>query len=80
MTKKQLLYEQNIRRSLAEIYSHMCDNLLGFLDDDGDFIDTESLTHEQLDNIEAVRALEEEWVLDPAIRHEMSLLRFSDDD
>jgi len=58
----------------------MCDNLLGFLDDDGDFIDTESLTHEQLDNIEAVRALEEEWVLDPAIRHEMSLLRFSDDD
>ena len=80
MTKKQLAYEQNIRRSLAEIYSHMCDNLLGFLEDGGDFIDSESLTHEQLDNIEAVRALEEEWVLDPAIRHEMSLLRFSDDD
>jgi len=80
MTKKQLAYEQNIRRSLAEIYSHMCDNLLGFLEADGDFIDSESLTNEQLDNIEAVRALEEEWVLDPAQRHEMSLLRFSDED
>lgn len=80
MTKKQLAYEQNIRRSLAEIYSHMCDNLLGFLEDGGDYIDSESLTHEQLDNIEAVRALEEEWVLCPKQRHEMSLLRFSDKD
>ena len=58
----------------------MCDNLLGFLEDGGDYIDSESLTHEQLDNIEAVRALEEEWVLDPAQRHEMSLLRFSGED
>ena len=58
----------------------MCDNLLGFLEDGGDYIDSESLTHEQQDNIEAVRALEEEWVLDPAQRHEMSLLRFSDND
>ena len=80
MTKKELAYEQNIRRSIAEIYTHMCDNLLGFLEDDGDFIDSESLTFDQLDRIEAVKALEEEWVLDPAQRHEMSLLRFSDDD
>ena len=76
----QSKYETNIRRSLAEMYQHMSSVLLDFLDDEGTLVDTNSLTDSQLDSIESVRAIDEEWVIDAKTREEISLLTFEDDE
>jgi hypothetical protein len=74
------LYQENIERSVAELYDHMNNNLLGWLSDDGKYADTEDLTPEQIDSISAVQSIEEEWVLNAELREEVSMLRFADDD
>ena len=76
---KQRIYEANIKRSVTEMYHHMENTLLGWLKD-GDEVDEENLTDEQIDSIFAVQAIEEEWVLDPDIRQEMTLLTFIEED
>jgi len=76
---KQRIYEANIKRSVAEMYHHMENNLLGWLND-GDEVDEDNLTDEQIDSVFAVQAIEEEWVLDPDLRQEMTLLTFIEED
>ena len=76
---KQRIYEANIKRSVTEMYHHMENTLLGWLND-GDEVDEDNLTDEQIDSILAVQAIEEEWVLDPDIRQEMTLLTFIEED
>ena len=76
---KQRIYEANIKRSVTEMYQHMENTLLGWLND-GDEVDEDNLTDEQIDSILAVQAIEEEWVLDPDIRQEMTLLTFIEED
>ena len=76
---KQAVYEDNIRRSVLEMYHHMEFNLLAWMGDDTDF-DEDNLTEEQIDSVLAVQAIEEEWVLDPDDRREISLISFIEDD
>jgi hypothetical protein len=73
-------YDDNVKRAVEELYDHMDNNLLGWLSDDGEYSHSEDLTPEQLDSISAVQAIEEEWVLDPELREEVSMLRFAADD
>lgn len=78
MLNTQQLYEANIKRAIAEIYQHMNDNLLGFLDNNGSPQDMNNFSDDQMDAIRAVQALEEEWILSSAQRERFSMLRFKD--
>jgi len=80
MPNIEQLYQENIERSVAELYDHMSNNLLSWLPDDGEYQDSEDLTPEQIDSISAVQSIEEEWVLDAELREEISMLRFAGDD
>lgn len=78
MTNKEKLYQANIQRSLVEVYNHMCNDLLSFLPSDGDFIDEDDFTREQVAAVLSVQAIEQEWMVDASIRKENSLLYWSD--
>ena len=78
MTKKELRYQQVIEHQLSGIYDHMCNNLLSWVKDDEELIDRERLSSEQLLAIGNVNAIEEEWLLDPRVREEMSLVQWED--
>jgi hypothetical protein len=41
-------------------------------------IDGDTLTNEQLEIIERVEAIEEEWILDPQQRKELTLIQWED--
>ena len=74
---KTAKYQANITRSLAELYQHM-ENMLEILPEDTE-IDGDLLTDEQLEVIERVEAIEQEWILDPVIREEVSLIQWEID-
>ena len=76
MTKKELRYQQVLEHQLSGIYDHMCNNLLSWVKDDEELIDRERLSSEQLLAIGNVNAIEEEWLLDPRLREEMSLIQW----
>ena len=76
MTKKELRYQQVLEHQLSGIYDHMCNNLLSWVRDDEELIDRERLSSEQLLAIGNVNAIEEEWLLDPRLREEMSLIQW----
>ena len=74
---KTLKYRQQIERSIAELYLHMNNNLLGWLNE-GEAVCADDFTPEQHESINAVLAIEEEWVLDEALREEISLTNWVD--
>jgi len=74
---KTAKYQANITRSLAELYQHM-EDMLEILPEDTE-IDGDLLTDEQLEVIERVEAIEQEWILDPVIREEVSLIQWEID-
>ncbi len=73
MTSKELTYHNIIQNQLASLYDHMTNNLLSWLPDDS-FIDEEAMTPDQLDSVAAVESIEEEWIIDPLIRQEVTLI------
>ena len=75
---KKAIYQANITRSLAEMYQHM-EDMLSFLPEDEE-IDGDKLTDEQLEVIERVEAIEQEWIIDPKARAEVTLIQWEDDD
>jgi hypothetical protein len=72
-TKKEIIYQQNLQRSLTEVYAQI-ERLLSTIPDD---IDEADLTEDQLFNIGCVQALEEEWVVDPEMRGELSCINWT---
>ena len=50
---------------------------LDFLTPD-ETIDGDTLTNEQLEIIERVEAIEEEWIIDPDRRKELTLIQWTD--
>ena len=78
MTKKELRYQQVIEHQLSGIYDHMCNNLLSWVKDDEEIFDRDRLLPEQLLAIGNVNAIEEEWLLDPRVRKEMSLVQWEE--
>ena len=77
MTKKEQQYHQIIQQQLASIYTHMTDNLLGWLPVN-ETIDERSFTAEQCASVRAVEAIEEEWILDEERRAEVTLIAWED--
>jgi hypothetical protein len=73
---KTRIYQANMTRSLGELYQHM-EKQLDFLTPD-ETIDGDTLTNEQLEIIERVEAIEEEWILDPDRRKELTLIQWTD--
>jgi hypothetical protein len=51
---------------------------LSWVKDDEELIDRERLSSEQLLAIGNVNAIEEEWLLDPRVRKEMSLVQWEE--
>lgn len=76
MTKKELRYQQVLEHQLSGIYDHMCNNLLDWVEGDEETIDRDGLSSEQLLSIGNVKAIEEEWLLDPDLREELSLVQW----
>ena len=79
MTGKELTYHNIIQNQLAGLYDHMTNNLLSWLPED-DYIDETDFTDKQRDQIAAVLAIEEEWVLDPLMRAEVTLISWEESD
>ena len=75
---KTAKYQAHITRSLAELYQHM-EDMLEILPEDAEN-DGDKLTDEQLEVIERVEAIEQEWILDPVIREEVSLIQWEVND
>ena len=68
-------FRHNVQRSLREQWTHiehMLDQLPG---KDGDDLDYESLSTKHKGMVNAIYAIEEEWIVDPEIREELSVLR-----
>jgi len=78
MTKKEIRYQQVLEQQLSGIYDHMCNNLLSWVRDDEELIDRERLSSEQLLAIGNVEAIEEEWLLDPKVRNQLSLAQWEE--
>ena len=74
--RKEMLYRDNIQRSLQEMYLQM-EKVSQCLPED---IDEDDLTHEMKEAINIVSAIEEEWIVDPTLRAELSMLQWNDDD
>ena len=72
-TKKEITYQQNLQRSLTEVYAQIV-KLLSTIPDD---IDEADLTEDQMYAINCVQALEEEWVIDPEMRGELSCINWT---
>ena len=51
------------------------EDMLGFLPSEEE-IDGDKLTDEQFEIIERVEAIEQEWIVDPTIRAEVSLIQW----
>jgi hypothetical protein len=79
MTSKEQTYHQIIQQQLAGIYTHMTDNLLGWIPEDGS-VDERSFTEEQWASIRAVEAIEAEWIMDPVARAEVTLIDWEEDE
>ena len=77
MTGKELTYHNIIQNQLAGLYDHMTNNLLAWLPEN-DYINEDDFTDKQREQVAAVLAIEEEWVLDPAIRAEVTLISWEE--
>ena len=71
---KEAIYLDNIRRSLTEVYARI-EVLSAGLEED---VDEEDLTPEQVAAVQAIEAVEQEWLIDPDIRKEMSVIQWND--
>jgi hypothetical protein len=57
----------------------MTNNLLGWLPEDG-YVDEDDFTPQQRDQVAAVLAIEAEWVLDPEMRAQVTLISWEESD
>ena len=73
MIQAEVAQMNNRRVWLADTYLPSTDPDEIFGKEDG------SLTPEQLFGVLAINALEEEWILDPELRAELSIITYADD-
>ena len=77
MTKKELIYQDNIRRSLQEMWTHI-EQQMGTLPED-EHLDWHKLSTKHKNTIENIKAIEAEWIVDDKLRKELTVLREDDD-
>ena len=68
--------EDNLRRSLAEVYLNI-EQLLSVIPDD---CDESELNDDQIDAVVNIDAIEQEWILNPDVRNELSVIQWRDDE
>ena len=73
MTDKELIYRTNVQRSLVEMYQHM-ENMLEAIPEG---IEECDLTPEHEDIIDRIEAIEQEWIVDPEQREQLSLINWT---
>ena len=73
MTDKELTYRTNVQRSLVEMYQHM-ENMLEAIPEG---IEECDLTPEHEDIIDRIEAIEQEWIVDPVQREQLSLINWT---
>ncbi len=79
MNSKELTYHNIIQNQLAGLYDHMTNNLLAWLPEN-DYIDEKDFTDNQRESIASVLAIEEEWILDPEMRAQVTLISWEESD
>ena len=73
MTEKELIYRTNVQRSLVEMYQHM-ENMLEAIPEGIEECDL-SYNHQQI--IDRIEAIEQEWIVDPEQREQLSLINWT---
>ena len=73
---KEAKYRDNIQRSLREMYQWM--EKVGACIPEN--IDDKDLNHEQQEAINIITAIEEEWIVDPLARAELSMLQWEEEE
>ena len=73
MTDKEIIYRTNVQRSLVEMYTHM----EAMLEHIPEGIDECDLTPEHEDIIDRIEAIEQEWIVDPEQREQLSLINWT---
>ena len=74
--RKELIYKQNIQRSLREMYLHM--EKVG--ECIPEHIDEDDMTHEMQEACNIITAIEEEWIVDPVQRAQLSILKWEEEE
>lgn len=69
MTDKTAKYELVLQEQLKTLYEHMQSAIDSV---PGEMLDTDIEEHRPI--VEMVRAIEQEWIVDPEMRRELSLL------
>ena len=72
MTDKEIIYRTNVQRSLVEMYQHM-EKMLDYIPEG---IDEADLTEDHKEIINKIAAIEEEWIIDPTQRDDLSLINW----
>ena len=75
---KGAIYQDNIRRSLREMWTHIEAQMLTL--PEGDHLEWEELSEDDQRTVDNIHAIEAEWIIDESIRKELSVLQEEDDD
>ena len=74
---KGLIFQDNIKRSLREMWAHI-EQQMNTLPE-GEHLDWDSLSDKDKTTVDNIHAIEAEWIVDPDIRKELSVLQEDDD-
>ena len=69
---KAAKYQDNIRRSLREQWEHIEKMVLSL--PEGEHLEWDDLSDKDKRTVDNVKAIEEEWIIDPEIRAELTVL------
>ena len=78
MNKAQL-YRANIQRSLREQWTHIEALVTSLPGDDDEGLDYEELNEQDQAKVDSIMAIEEEWIIDPIQRAQLSVLQEEDE-
>ena len=74
---KSIIYQDNIRRSLREMWTNIEAQMLTL--PEGEHLEWDELSEQDQATVDNIHAIEAEWILDPSIRQELSVLQEEDD-
>ena len=78
MNKAQL-YRENIQRSLREQWSLIESLVTSLPGDDDEGLNYEDLNEQDQTKVDSIMAIEEEWIVDPIQRAQLSVLQEEED-
>ena len=76
---KAKLYRENIQRSLREQWTHIEALVTSLPGDDDEGLDYADLNEQDQAKVDNIMAIEEEWIVDPIQRAQLSVLQEEED-